>query len=234
MGDRSYLQLVQDFAAEVGSFKAGVSMPPAVTSQEGEAANLVRYVADANDYICNLWLDWNFLWQIETGTITAGDRTIAAAATRRSVDERSFLLNPQTTQGYFPLFVPWPNYNQGFRQGAPRTSTRPSNWSQAPNGTIYISHASSANIDWELHSWKWATRLAANSDVSPIPGSLGDRIIICRAAIIYGVREDAPELISGFSAEYQDLLEKLESTCLPNQKRSRQAEASYVPDPVLG
>jgi hypothetical protein len=233
VGDRTFLTLTRDFAAEVGAFKSGVSLPASVVSQTGEADNLQRYVADAADYIQNLWLDWNFLWSLEDGTLLATASSIAANAAWRSMDQRGFLFNPLTSTGYFPGFIPWPMFYQRTFVRALSAALRPTNWSRAPDGTIYLSHIASADIEWKAPVWLWPTRMATDAATHPIPGTLGDRIIICRAMITYGVREDAPEIITGASAEYADLLEKLEATCLPNLERSRQSEATHIPEPEL-
>jgi carbonic anhydrase/acetyltransferase-like protein (isoleucine patch superfamily) len=47
------------------------------------------------------------------------------------------------------------------------------------------------------------------------------RIIAARALIQYGDREDAPEIVSGASAEFLDVLDKLESDQLEDQERRR-------------
>lgn len=234
MGDRTFIKLTQDFAAEIGAVKAGVSSPSSVVDQTGEANNLARFIADANDAICNEYLDWNFLWELVTDTLAAGDQEIAWDDEWRSVDERGILFNPQSNNGYFPIYQPYPEYNIAWRQRAATTVVRPSVWTRNPNpGTILISHKATNNIDYELPVWKWATRLAADDDVTPLPRSLGDRIVICRAMMIYAVREDAPEILAGASAEYDDLMQKLEANCLPGHKRRGQGEATFIPQPEL-
>jgi hypothetical protein len=46
-------------------------------------------------------------------------------------------------------------------------------------------------------------------------------MIIARAKIYYGENEDAPEILSGALASFEDLLDKLEADQLPGQKNRR-------------
>ena len=62
--------------------------------------------------------------------------------------------------------------------------------------------------------------MAANATVSPIPEQY-HRIIVARAKTMWAEREEAPDILIASSAEYADLLDKLESSQLPGQKARR-------------
>ena len=68
--------------------------------------------------------------------------------------------------------------------------------------------------------FKVPTDLAVDSDTSLIPTRF-HRIIIARAKLYYAENEDAPEIMSGSLAEFEDLLDKLEADELPAQKARR-------------
>ena len=74
--------------------------------------------------------------------------------------------------------------------------------------------------------------LAANGDVSAIPPRF-HKIIIARAKMYYAENEDAPEIMAGALAEFEDLLDKLESDQLPRQKNRRFSSAQNLDNFVV-
>ena len=72
--------------------------------------------------------------------------------------------------------------------------------------------------------WRIGLKLAENLDVSAIPVQY-HRAIIARAKTMWAEREEAPEILLAASAEYQDVLDKLESQSLPEQRRRRLSTA---------
>ena len=72
--------------------------------------------------------------------------------------------------------------------------------------------------------WRVGTRLAANLDVPSLPIQY-HRAVVARAKTMWAEREEAPEILLAASAEYQDVLDKLESQSLPEQRRRRLSSA---------
>lgn len=230
MSARNYLELVQAIVAELGV--RGGTGPTTVVGQTGEYGNLCTWIADADLYIQNLWLNWNFLWTQQTGQDIANGTDYlpvpSDADTRvRSVDMRDrggLILYPGTSSAYQPTPVfDWRTFRDSWNLRAKTSLARPSQWAIAPDGTIYLSHKVNDDVDFTLDFWQWPNRLIANDDESLIPETF-DRIIIVKAKITYAEREDAPEIMAGAAAEYGDLLEKIEAACLPKMENSRMSE----------
>ena len=66
--------------------------------------------------------------------------------------------------------------------------------------------------------------MTADADISAIPPRF-HKIIIARAKMYYAENEDAPEIMAGALAEFEDLLDKLEADQLPSQKNRRFSSA---------
>ena len=64
------------------------------------------------------------------------------------------------------------------------------------------------------------TELTTDSQVSEIPPRF-HRVITSRAKMYYAENEDAPEIMTGALAEFEDLIDKLESDQLSGQKNRR-------------
>ena len=70
--------------------------------------------------------------------------------------------------------------------------------------------------------WKTPAALTANTDIPDIPAQY-HRAVVARAKTMWAEREEAPEILLSASAEYQDLLDKLESHSLSGQEGRRMA-----------
>ena len=86
-----------------------------------------------------------------------------------------------------------------------------------PRSTLFPYTRSS---DLTADYWRTPTRMSANTDESAIPSQY-HRIIVARAKTMWAERDESPEILIASSAEYQDLLEKLESQSLPGQRERR-------------
>ncbi len=226
---RTYLDLCKAIVSELGI--AGGTGPSAVTGQRTELKNIVDWVADADLYVQNLWSNWNFLWTEASGTVTAGESEIITLTNMRSEIEDGLLFDPGTNGAYRPKYMPWRAFKVQYETKPKRTARRPDHWSRTPAGIIKLSQKTASNLDFSMDYHALPTRMSANGSISPIPTPY-DRIILCRAKLIYSEREDAPEITAGASAEYLDILEKLESFALPNQQDVR-SSAAQVRDPVI-
>jgi len=106
-------------------------------------------------------------------------------------------------------------------------SGTPEVFSVKPDNVIDVYPTPDATTTISVAYWATPTELAANADISAIPPRL-HKIITSRAKIYYAENEDAPEILSGALAEFEDLLDKLESDQLPGQKNRRFSRAQDI------
>ena len=86
----------------------------------------------------------------------------------------------------------------------------PSAFTINPDNTVSLNQPPDQVYEWRAEFWRRPIILTNDGDV-PLMPSEHHRIIMCRAAVMYGNREDAPEIISGLTAEYIDMLDKLQA-----------------------
>ena len=214
---RPYIELCRDLVAELGV--AGGSGPASVEDQRGELKNIVRWVAESDVYVQNLWTDWNFLWTFNTGNfLLPGASTIPTIVDFNHPVENGLVLFSDTPSPHRPKWMEWDDFRMAYGASPVQSQVRPSAWTQRPDGLLVLSQRTmAAETHWTIEYHRTPARMMINTDISPLPIQF-ERIILARAAIMYGTREDAPELISGYGAEYADTLSKLEGSCLPNQR----------------
>lgn len=224
----NYLQLCQELVSELGL--AGGAGPTSVTDQRGELKNVTRWVRDSCLWVDNLWDDWKYHWCEYTGTIAENGRVPTAAAfTVGHWDRESFWLNKsaQTAQQF--RYIPWEEFRNLYETGnALAQRSTPNILTVRPDATLRVYPTSNALHSVTAEYWRRPRILTLDTDVPLMPEQY-QRIIMARAAIMYGNREDAPEIISGMEAEYVDLLEKLQS----DQAPSFAADRKSSPDVML-
>ena len=113
------------------------------------------------------------------------------------------------------------------------SAAAPGPYTILPDQSIAFAAPLDQAYDFKGEYWAAPTTLAANTDTPALPAHY-HRIIVCRAAIMYGNREDAPEVITGMEAEYIDMLDKLQSDQLEGWElrrsstdRQRQSEGVH-------
>ncbi len=222
---RTYLQLVNDFIDEYG---VGGGGPLAdVTGQTGDLGRACRWVREAHTYVCNLWIDWRFLWKewedvLPAGSATPTLPTVGGAAGYEFAhwDRNFFYLSYGESSFQRLRFQDW----EIFRHQTPGVvgTDRPTIITELPNRVLRTNTLADQEYPFFCQGWKRPTEMEASGDTPDIPGAF-DRIIIVRAAIAMANKDDAPEWLEGAEAEYIDLLEKLESNELPGQEYSRRA-----------
>jgi hypothetical protein len=216
----NYLQLCQDFVSEHGI--GGGTGPNAVTAQVGELRNVCRWIADAALDTDNLWLDWKYLWRRYTATLAAGQSIAPEPAD--SVRVRLWDIHKMQIRqagGSWSGLTYYPRNAFESLYGLSNTYPgMPAAFTILPNNSVQFQCV--ADQDYELAGefWRSPVRLAANTDCPLIPREY-HRVIMARAAIYYGNREDAPEIISGAEAEYLSIKDKLEADQLEDQSRRR-------------
>ena len=113
----------------------------------------------------------------------------------------------------------WDEYKLEYKIGVVDSGT-PEVFSVKPDNVIDIYPTPDSTTTISAEYWKTPTILSSDSDVSDIPERFHS-IIIARAKIYYGENEDAPEILNGALASFEDLMDKLESDQLPGQKNRR-------------
>lgn len=222
----TFLELAKDFVRELGI--AGGTGPSTVENQSGELGNVVRWIRDSNLYIDNLWLDWKYLWREHRISIAAATtRPTLPAFGVRMWHRHEFCLNRDSASRRDLEYQAWRDFT--------RNRVKPSSAhviTERPDGVLLFDGPTAAIAEFYGECQREPVILTANSDEPMMPVAF-HRIIIARAAIMYGNREDAPEVISGMEAEYTDLLEKLEAVCLPDREHDRlahyESEAQAIP-----
>ena len=229
----NYLTLCQELVSELGL--SGGTGPAAVTGNTIiELKNATRWIRDASLQIDNLWFDWKYLWTKYSQTGVVVNSTGLAAPTApacRMWDLNKMRFRPSSGGSWSPMtyYSRQRLYEQFDTDNASATSPGP--YTINPDQSIVFAAPLDQAYDFKGEYWATPTPLAANTDVPALPSHY-HRIIMCRAGIMYGNREDAPEVISGMEAEYIDMLDKLQSDQLEGWElrrsstdRQRQSES---------
>lgn len=221
---RTYLQLCQDIVSDLGI--AGGTLGSVAGFLNQEQQRIVGWVARADLFVQQLWTDWKFLWMQDNGiTGVAGQDfltpvlpTNASSIARH--DLRSLYSNPGTNIAQGVTWMDWEKFYRVYQVRQKQAQQYPSSFSIDPSGKIWLSSILTANVTFGMQYWMFGKRLAADGDVSLVPTSF-DNIICERAKIMYASRENAQEIMVGASAEYTDLLDKMQAFYLPTNLAGR-------------
>lgn len=214
----NFLELAQTVRQEVGISGTG---PSTVVGQEGQLKVIVDFVAEADYQIQSLWHDWDFLWSQYSSTLSTGTREPAVGKPTDfgNWDMRSFYLDYTSDDSTNLAPLSYVDWRADYRQGTATNST-PTYVVIQPDNNAIVDPPPDKAYTITADYWKTPTRMAANTDESAIPTQY-HRIIVARAKAFWAEREEAPEILVASSAEYQDLLDKLESQSLPGQRARR-------------
>lgn len=214
----TYLELCKDLVSLLGI--AGGTGPTTVANQTGELANVVRWIRNAELNICNAWEDWRFLWVRYAEQIAQGSAVLPSPSIPLGVRVRRWDTDTLKIRSLAPLETTWQNVNYMPRlqfessydpdvadAGAPQVFT------VLPDNSIQLDRPAETLYEVKGSFYRSPEPLAGDSQVSLIPVEY-HRIIVVRAAVMYGDREDAPEVINGAEAEYIEILDKLEGSQL--------------------
>jgi hypothetical protein len=196
-----------------------------VATTNPEHKRLLKWMIAADMFINNLHTDWRFLWVDWTGpTLAASSDTIPAPA---AADVNQWMLDQmwldrETTDPVPLAFVEWQSFRRDFRSNAVQAGT-PQFYSIAPDGTIYLDSSTLKTMTPSGQYHRQTPELVNDADVPLVPSN-HRRIIQVKAVLNYSIREDAPEILSGEAAEYEDLLETLELAEWPGARTSGYGE----------
>lgn len=227
----NYIKLCQAFVAELG-ISGGTGPSSTTGNTDPDLVNVVNWIAQANDYINNLHLDWDFLWVRFVGALSVGvDQAPLPTGTAmkvRVIDQLSAFLNFGTAQ---PTRLTWLNYQVARRRWMfQKTANRPTFFTRRPDGVIELNYLPTLADAIQYDYWGVPSVLndgsgAQDSNVPLLPADF-HRIILVRAKLMYAEHEDAPEVMSGAAAEYKDLLEKLEAAYWPGNEAATMAHSN--------
>jgi hypothetical protein len=235
---RTFLQLCQDIVADLGI--AGGTLQSVSGSLNREQQNICNWVARSDLYIQNLWSDWNFLYYLDNAvTCNAGSDQLvtsppAWAANIQSYDLESLWISAGSLVAQRIPWMDWNDFYVRYQVRQKNTQTTPNFFSVDPNGQIWLSEIAAQNTTFTMQYWCVGIRMVNNGDMSRIPTNF-DTIINERAKIIYATRENAPEILSGASAEVSDQLDKMQAYCLPSNvagRKSRNNRTTVIPSYV--
>ena len=214
----TYLVLCQDMARDVGIPGTGPSSVDATTLSEEENA-VVRYIAQADQDIQSRWFDWDFLWAQVDITASSGAATLVSPTTLGNWKLDSVVWDKASEDYQILEYMGWNEYRDSYKYGT-IASDIPEVFSVRPDNVIDLYPTPNSSTAVSTEYWTIPTVLSSDGDISAIPPRF-HKIIIARAKMYYAENEDAPEIMAGALAEFEDLLDKLEADQLPRQKNRR-------------
>lgn len=224
---RRFLDLCKDVVSDLGI--AGGALNSVTGTLNQEQLRIINWVARADLYVQNLWVDWKFLWVPDTAVLAQAASAILTptlpgwAANIQTVETGSLWLNPGTTTARPIPYMEWDDFRQAFARKLPASAPVPVAWSQQPDGKLVLSHLPQSALTFALDYHVIGKRMAGDNDTSPVPQNF-DQIIVEKAKIYYAERENAPEIMAGSVAEYTDMLDKMQAICLPSNTAGRRSK----------
>ena len=215
----TYLELVQELVAElgIGGANQGAAVPATVTGQKGQLWNAVNWVKQANNNINLMWSDWRYLSVEYAEPLVIGSAAVpvhTGTEVARKWDRDSFWIDRSLTTVGELDFMAWEDFRREVLPGPAASNTKPSSITMKRDGTLQLNVACDVAYALTAEFYKRPALLANDADLPEMPAEF-HRLIICEAAIKYGNKEAAAEVISGMEAEYDYLLAKLMTDQLP-------------------
>ena len=239
----TFLVLCQNMARDVGIPGTGPSTT-VTTDLSEEETSVVRYINQADQDIQSRWFDWDFLWSEADITATSGTSTLSSSNTgfpgtstigplgNWKLDS---LVWDKTSESYQILdYMAWNEYREMYKYGT-IDSDVPEVFSTKPNGDLDLYPTPNAATTVSAEYWRTPVVMStildgettANSNTSAIPSRF-HQIIVARAKMYYAENEDAPEILSGSVAEFEDLLNSLEADQLVRQENRKFSSAQNM------
>lgn len=230
----NFLQLCQELVGELGL--AGGTGPATVLNQRGELANVVRWIRDTDLWICNEWKTWKFLKVEYSGVIQAGTREPTppnnpTGVRARKWDRDSIVINAGSLSAKPLMFEEWTTFRKLRQIGsAGLTTDEPAIVTVKQIGAdpkLWIYPTANATYPISGEFWRRPPTLTLDTDVPLMPDEY-HRLIVVTAAIKYGNREDAPEIIAGMEAEHVSLLKQLQDEQLEGFEASGESSQDLL------
>lgn len=211
----NFLALVQELVTElgIGGANQGATVPSEVVNLTGQLWNAQNWIKKANNNINILHTDWQYMSVEYAETLTIGSKAVpehSGTATVKMWDRRSFWIERETTAASQLSWVPWEEFRSRVLPGpAAVSNSKPSLITQKRDGSLLLNVPCNEEYAITAEFYKRPTLLGIDGDLPDMPDDF-HRVIICEAAIKYGNKEAAMEVINGMEAEYGYLIEKLE------------------------
>lgn len=237
MSSRNFLALCSEVVSDLGV--AGGSLSTTLVAQLAtEQQRIVNWVARADLQVQNLWTDWTFLWYLDKNVTCAANTDFAVldppsnAEQVDRLDNDTFYVNYGTSSAMKLTWMDWEKFYNIYQIRPKATGLYPTFYSRDPTGTVWFDRILTQATTFALAYWYTGNAMVNPTDVSPIPYKF-DRIIVERAKILYAQRENAPEIMAGSTAEYTDLLDKMQAFYLPNNYMGRTSRNDRTTSPRL-
>jgi hypothetical protein len=226
MASDTFLEMVSDVITETGL--NGGNAPSDVETAGGDAKKVVYWVKIADMQLQRERIDWDFLWDRPTLPLTQGsavvpspfDQPDVANANTRTVlvnavaKDRLAIIDPNG-QAHFPIYLDWNEFSTLYTYEVQQTDDFPSFWAIRPDRIILLSNPIlSADMVCTYEYWRKPLQLRQNDDVSRIPDDF-TRLITLLTKILYAEHEDAPEVDSGSTANYDLMFNQMLSVHAP-------------------
>jgi len=226
----TYLELVQELVTElgIGGANQGATVPDSVLNQTGQLWNAVNWVKQANNNINVMWADWQYLAAEYSEVLLVGDTTAPAHSGTETVkkwDRGSFWIDKTLTSAGQLSFFLWEDFRRHVLPGPAASNSKPSGITQKRDNSLLLNVGPDAAYTLTAEFYKRPDLLTNDDDEPEMPEEF-HRIIVCEAAVKYGNKEAAAEIISGMEAEYAYILDKLQT----DQLIGAEYDAQYSQD----
>lgn len=214
----TFLEIVQLFYDESGS---SGTRPGSVSNQSGERLRLVNWVKNADYEIKAMWHNWKFLSDTTTfsETLAAAQQIVTKPSTLNIWDEATFRLDGQ--------LIDVVEYEEIKSEVLDITSrNQPSRLIILPNNNIQLDQIPGQSYVLSGSFYKKPVKMSANGSVSEIPEEFHETVILGKALMYYGRRENAGEIYDKGEELFDDNIGVLESLQLPNKFNSRYRSTS--------
>lgn len=227
MAKRTFLQLCQATARECGVSGNG---PASIENQIGILHSIINWVAAADQEVCTLYPDWDFLNTSWSHNTIEGVSEAVKPADLGTWDTGSFSIERDGKLS--PLDVAdYREWRDVLRYGENGNAV-PGRVVVNPGGNLTFWPTPNGAYAVSADYWRAPARMADNSDTSLVPEQF-ERIIISRAKIYYAEEEGAPAMLMASQVEYNEILNKLRQAMLSWHAVRASTDASVMQVVVL-
>ncbi len=208
----NYLELCQRVRQESGISGTG---PTTVIGQQGQLGKIIEWVRAAWYEVQNLREDWGFMFTEATfPTLVNRDKYEIDTSDIRLIDQLKIydLIAGRIDETRLP-FKEFKEFRNLFSVGL-GSPGRPSFFTQQPDGTLVLAPTPIEIYTITIDYYRAPQRLLTNSDTPYIPEWFHD-IIVYKALMMFSAHYEAAMQYQHANAEYERILNDLESTYLP-------------------
>lgn len=225
----TYLELCQQFVQELGIAGGGSNNPTAVVGQTGELLRVTNWIREAALQIDNQCNVWRYLWSPFSESLPVGATALTMPSSPRA---KNWLHDSFWLDRYGPnqRHLGWKSWKQYRRESS--RNTQPLNVVERPDGSLILDGPMVGAWTLTGEYYRAPVALSSQDDVPAMPVEY-HRAILCRAAVIYGGREDAPEIVAHYEPEYIEILENLKSDQMDERRQEGDANAYDYQDQVI-